>query len=298
MTEKNRADLKATVVTDFPTTGTKDITAAIMRPFFDDMIDSSNNVIDDLNPQRTVAIDNTTIITNGGFRANFFEVDTNVQPAEFNVTMPSIASSTGQRYTFTKTTNDTKRVLIFFNGAETANGFPRWQLNAQYDSVTFIPNGTGWFVVVLTPHIKTVHVVKDATVQPIVTGIPTVVSWQTIVGESPLGSFDNTTNFDWNSKNGGYNFDISLKMLQLDANELLTVCLRFNGLVVDCAEARATFNNQDVSVRLQAQSSTFGPSDTVLTGNWDVTVEHNHGSNLNLDTDTIFTYWKTRRDRF
>lgn len=246
--------------------------------------------------ERRAQINSVTTIVNGDFTQNTYEVDTS--DPEFNITLPKISTVPGQRYTFIKTTNDTKRVLMFFNGAETANGFPRWQLNSQYDSVTFIPDGTNWFVVILTPHIKTLNVVKDATVQAISTGTPTVVSFQTVLGVSPLNSFDNVVNFDWDPLNGGYDYDISIKLLQLDSNDLITVCLRFDGVIVACAEQRATANNQDIAVRLQGRHSTFAPPDTVLTGKYDVTVEHNQGGNLNLDTDTLFTYWKMDRGRF
>lgn len=246
--------------------------------------------------ERRVSIDSVTTIVDAGFTQNTFEVDTTA--AEFNITLPKISTVTGQRYTFIKTTADTKRALMFFNGAETANGFPRWQLNSQYDSVTFIPDGTNWFVVILTPHIKTMSVIKDATVQQITTGVATVVSWQTIRGVSPIGSFDNATNFDWDPLNGQYFSNVGVKILQLDANDIVTICLRLDGNIIACAEERATFNNQDVSVRLSADVSNFGPPDNILTGTWDVTVEHNQGGNLDLDTDPLFTFWKMQRGRF
>lgn len=235
-------------------------------------------------------------ITDQNISRNIYEVDTS--GGEFNLTLPAVATVRGQRYTFIKTTNDTNRVLVFPNGSETINGFPRWQLNAQFDSVTFIPNGTDWYVIILTPHIKTLSVIKDDTVQAIATGTPTVVKWQTVVGVSPLSSFDNVTDNDWDSKNGGFYFDISVKILQLDANEFVKVCLRFDGVIVACETKRATFNNQDTPVRLQGQSSTFGALDTVLTGNWDVTIEHDHGSDLDMDTTPLETYWKMRRAQF
>jgi len=248
------------------------------------------------NNSQITTINSATTIVNTGFIQNTYEVDTS--SGEFNINIPAIATVTGQRYTFIKTTVDTNRVLMFGDGIETINGFPRWQLNAQFDSVTFIPNTLGWFVVILTPHIKTLSVIKDATVQSIPSSTPTVISFQTVLGVSPLNSFDNTINFDWDSKNGVYDFDISAKILLLDSNDIITVCLRFNGVIVACAEQRATFNNQNVAVRLQGQVSTFASPDVVLTGNFDVTVEHNQGSALDLDTDPIFTYFKMIRGLF
>ena len=61
--------------------------------------------------------------------------------------LPAAASSTGLEFTFIKTTSDAQVITIDGNASETINGATTFtSLDAQYDSVTIVCNGSAWYI--------------------------------------------------------------------------------------------------------------------------------------------------------
>jgi len=68
--------------------------------------------------------------------------------ATMNVTLPPAASCNGVQYQFIKTTTNAAAITVDGNASETINGATSYaSMDAQYDSVEIVCNGSAWFVV-------------------------------------------------------------------------------------------------------------------------------------------------------
>ena len=65
-------------------------------------------------------------------------------------------------------------------------------------------------------------------------------------------------------------------------------------MVVGCERKYSTANNQTVQVRLVDSTTNIGQA----AGQYDVTVEHDNGTPLDITNNNIFTFFTARRDRF
>lgn len=290
MTEKNRVDLKADVVSKFPTTGTKNITAAILRPFLDDTIDSARNVVDDLSVSRKVDIAASATLTNADFIVNTFEVDCTLAPV--NLTLPLLSTVATQKWEFVKIDSTNNKLTLDGNGAEEIAGELTTRVVSQFDSMTLVPNTSQWFVLTQQVNGKVLFVDRNASgVQSIPTGVATVVEFDNIVVDS--GDFYDASapNYDYTPGNAVFQFSIGVEILQLDANNFVQICIRKNGTPVACTREYSTFNNQDITATINILDSNVDPSPGV----YDVTIEHNQGANLDISDVVIKTYWKAVR---
>jgi hypothetical protein len=64
----------------------------------------------------------------------------------FSVTLPAAATMTGKKLTVIKTTSDFNVCTIDADGAETINGAATTKVSTQYEAVSFVSNGTAWFI--------------------------------------------------------------------------------------------------------------------------------------------------------
>ena len=63
------------------------------------------------------------------------------------LTLPTAASAAGLEYTFFKATSAASAITIDGAGSETINGAANVAtMDAQYDTITMVSNGTAWFV--------------------------------------------------------------------------------------------------------------------------------------------------------
>jgi len=66
----------------------------------------------------------------------------------FSITLPAAATATGKVYTFIRTGAGVNALTIDGNGAETIDGAATNNtMDAQYDSLTIICDGTEWFII-------------------------------------------------------------------------------------------------------------------------------------------------------
>lgn len=64
----------------------------------------------------------------------------------YTVTLPDVAKSVNQVYSFVKTDSTGNAVTVDGNGSQTINGSTTYALSSQYDAVQIVCNGTAWFV--------------------------------------------------------------------------------------------------------------------------------------------------------
>jgi len=289
MTAKNRAALKTDVSTNFPTNAAGAITAAILRPFLDDTIDSARNVVDDLGVSKKTDITTSTVLVNENFIVNTFEIDCTSGP--ITMTLPLLSTVQNQKWVFIKTDSTNNKLTLDGSGAEEIAGELTKRIISQYDSAEIVPNTTQWFVSSEQVNGKVLVVDRASSgAQSIPTGVATVVQFDNEIVDS--GDFyDNATNYTYTPGNAIFQFSIGVELLQLDANNFVEVCIRKGGAAIACTRQYSTFNNQDITVNINILDSNVDP----FPGVYDVTIEHDQGANLNLSDSVIKTYWKAVR---
>ncbi len=73
-------------------------------------------------------------------------INVNAAPGSCTITLPAAAHIAGKKYTITKTDVTVNTVTVDGNASETINGATTKVLSAQYDTVTIVSNGTGWYI--------------------------------------------------------------------------------------------------------------------------------------------------------
>ena len=64
----------------------------------------------------------------------------------FTITLPAVATATGKVYYIKKIDATGNPITIDGNGAETIDGAATAIINAQYESITLICNGSTWYI--------------------------------------------------------------------------------------------------------------------------------------------------------
>jgi hypothetical protein len=64
--------------------------------------------------------------------------------ASYTLTLPACANNTGLGYIFKKTDANTNPIVIDGNGAETIDGAANQTLDAQYETLAIISDGSNW----------------------------------------------------------------------------------------------------------------------------------------------------------
>lgn len=234
-------------------------------------------------------INTNTVLVNEGFEINVYEID--ASGGAITITLPLVSTVPNQRFIFIKVDSSDNKITLDGNGAESINGDLTQRIISEFDSMGLIPNASKWFV--LNGHFNSKTLVVDRVgsgSQVIASGSPVVAALDNVVVDS--GNFyDGVTNFDWTPGNGVFQMIISVRLLQLDTNDFVEVCLRKNGANIACNRVFATTNNQDVTVEINNLDSNTDPTPGV----YDLTIEHNQGGNLNLSDDVVTTFWKIIR---
>ena len=95
---------------------------------------------------RTNIIEKTTAYT-ATLTDDIIKGDTNAVGA-FSITLPAAATATGKIYTFIRTGIGAAALTIDGAGAETIDGAAtNATMDAQYDSLTILCDGTAWFII-------------------------------------------------------------------------------------------------------------------------------------------------------
>ena len=67
--------------------------------------------------------------------------------AAFTLTLPAAASSSGKVFSVKKIDSSLNAVIIDPNSSELIDGATTFSLTEQYQSISFISNGTAWFII-------------------------------------------------------------------------------------------------------------------------------------------------------
>ncbi len=73
-------------------------------------------------------------------------INVNSTPGSCTVALPAAAHIAGKLFTVTKTDASVNTVTVDANGSETINGATTKVLSSQYETVTVVSNGTGWYI--------------------------------------------------------------------------------------------------------------------------------------------------------
>ena len=241
-------------------------------------------------PSRTVIITGDVVLTNDNKLLNKFEVDCTSGPV--TVELPQISTVPNQRYLFIKTDSTSNKVTLVGNGAELINGNIDARVVSQYDTLDAVPDTTTWFI--SNEHANSKGLVVDRSgsgSQSIPSGVVTKIELPNVIVELPKNSYDPVTNFDWKPGNGIFVIDVGIALLALGNNKFAQLCIRKNGTLVSCQRVYSSTGAQDVLVKISFLDSNTDP----FAQTYDITIEHDNGSNVNLSDNGVTTYWRVQR---
>ena len=241
-------------------------------------------------PSRTVIITGDVVLTDANKLLNKFEVDCTSGPV--TVELPQISTVPNQRYLFIKTDSTNNKVTLVGNGAELINGNLDARVVSQYDTLDTVPDTTTWFI--SNEHANSKGLVVDRSgsgSQSIPSGVVTKIELPNVIVELPKNSYDPVTNFDWKPGNGIFVIDVGIALLALGNNKFAQLCIRKNGTLVSCQRVYSSTGAQDVLVKISFLDSNTDP----FAQTYDITIEHDNGSNVNLSDNGVTTYWRVQR---
>ena len=196
-----------------------------------------------------------------------------------------------QVYRFIKVDSSNNKLTITANGAELINGNGSQRVISEFDTMTFIPDTAQWFISGRTENGKTLFINRAGSgAQSIPSGVATVVEFDNIIVDSG-GFFDPVTNFDYTPGNAVFQMQVSVELQDLDNANFAELCIRQNGVPIVCNRVYSTANNQEVVTSVFDLNSNTDPFAQV----YDVTIEHDQGSNLDILDSALKTFWKVVR---
>jgi len=240
---------------------------------------------------RILVISGDITLTNAGRPTNIYKIDCTSGPV--TVTIPLSTTVHGQDYTFVKVDTTNNIATIAAGGGEDINGEPTDRLVTQHDTLDIFANGGNYFIRGQNNANKVLSVNLSADQTGIPPNTPTLVEFDNVNAESPNGSYDNVTNFDWSPGNGIYSLIVSVELGLLDNSDFFEVSIRKNGNIVASDRKYASANDQDTTVRVSEFTNNTDPS--FLSGPFDVYIEHSHISNLDILANSATTFFKAVR---
>jgi hypothetical protein len=214
----------------------------------------------------------------------------NADTAAFDVILPEVSKETGKIITLIKTDATDNIVGIDGNGTEKINGRDSERLVAQYDTMSLFANGVEWYRLSISLNNKTLVTDKAVGgVQAIPTGTPTIVSWDTPIVDSIDGWSAGSNG--WSPGNGVFQFEVSLEFLNVTINSWVELTLLRAGTPIRSERSFSPANGSDVTVRFNPVDSNTDPAPGIYT----IQVEHNNGSNLDISSNTLKTFFNAVR---
>ena len=234
-------------------------------------------------------INSDTTLVNTNFVFNVYEVDCTAGPVA--IELPLVSTVQFQHYLFVKVDSSSNKLTLTANGTQKLNGASSQRIVSQFDTIAFIPDSAAWFIENQNATAKTLVVNRAGSgVQSIPSGSPQVVEFNNIIVDSG-GFFDAVTNFDYTPGNAIFQMQASIELEDLDNANFLEICIRKDGTPIVCSRVYSTSNNQAVVSAVFDLNSNIDPTPGV----YDITIEHDQGSNLDLLDSALKTYWKLVR---
>ena len=138
MSTKDLTALKADVSSTFPDNTTGLITPANHRTFLGNFIDSAfpnRRTVDTITSDTTIDGDYDVVLCDGSSGA-------------ITVTLPAVASSTNYQYTIFAVDVAGGNITVQANASENINGANTQTLDANYESITIVSDGSEWYIII------------------------------------------------------------------------------------------------------------------------------------------------------